>query len=1335
MARDDRKNSNRYTIWQWNCRGYRRKRGNLQQFIDSKSAGGVPDVIALQETGGQAKLSGYTSYFDEEHSDDKRTPVTTLVRRNVPAMRRETGIGTVDHVLVEIISAQKRGQGSVFVLNVYSSPQKRHRFKKLFRKVLDIAGKQPLVIVGDFNAPHPAWGYKKDLIKGRNLWLDCQQEALTLVTDPGCPTRTGNSVSVDTTPDLTFVRNVGEGTVRWTNLKENLGSDHFIVATDFVAGPTKAGCGTQLRLVDWDSFRLRRRCETADGNEESVGATRDITDLRAWVTQLHGDVKASTKTIPEEAGLEQTDARLLHMWEAKEGLQRRLAKQKYNRSLRRRLARLNKEIEDYANHLAQQTWHNRCDEMDRQMGLAKTWNTLRYLIDPQMSKTTQKQNLSKIIHKFEGSDEELVREIRNRYVGNDPRVKLKDYEGPSNPKLDEPITLTEVRGAIQALRTKSAPGPDGVTNKMLRNLDDDSIEALTRYLNWCWERGEIPAQWKDAKIVMIPKPGKKLHLENLRPISLTSCMGKLLEHVVLNRLHALMDERGLFPHTMIGFRPGLSTQDVMLRLKHKILDGEGCSPLDTRAILGLDLTKAFDSVKHEAIMESLEGLGVGTRTYNYVRDFLSNRTARLVVGGVESDVIEIGSRGTPQGSVLSPFLFNAVMIGLPRILDSIEGLEHSLYADDITIWSSGGGSDGEIQERLQRAADAVVEYAAPKGLRCSPQKSELLLYNPRRQTKSAMEAAKRSPPIELWAEGLRIPVVHSIRVLGLRIQANGHNMEAIKALEGSVHQTTRLISRIANRHRGMKEENLLRLVQAFVVSRVVYVVPFLNMLTSEKEKVDRLMRRAYKQALGIPITTSTETFAAMGLHNSVDELIEAQRIAQAERLSRSRTGRHILASLGIRYESQFGEKHSLPIATRGVLKIPPLPANMHPQRDVARRAARAAALKRQLEPNAGTTNVNRIYYVDAADYQITRRSPIRYGAMAAAVADHEGNLVASGSVWTTSPEVGEEVAIALAIGAAVADGHLEDDTPVQLTLETATTSAPALSIGEKAVTARIDRVVIISDSKAAIRNFAKGRVSLEATKVLFSLSESTISRLNKNPITLLWAPAHSGLPGNERAHEAARALTIRARVCESACIGAHGDGRTKAPSSPTGSEGTGQADGGVNLPSNPWPSASGRLVTYREILDHYRSSRLKYPPADKILERGQAVAWRLLQANRYPNPALYNRCYPGMYDAHCKWCKEAKADLAHMLWACSGPTDNNRVSNDIAQADPPHSGKDDANTMVEQYKERQKILSSLGITGPLSWETALLSTDPQIQKKMIQLAEGAAGAHGLLAAT
>lgn len=116
MARSNEK----YLIWQWNCRGFRRKRGNLRQYIDTKVQE-APDVIALQETGGQAKLSGYKSYGNA--LEDKAS-VATLVRRNLPVIEHETGVATVAHVLVEIIPTKQRSKGSVFVLNIYSSPRK-----------------------------------------------------------------------------------------------------------------------------------------------------------------------------------------------------------------------------------------------------------------------------------------------------------------------------------------------------------------------------------------------------------------------------------------------------------------------------------------------------------------------------------------------------------------------------------------------------------------------------------------------------------------------------------------------------------------------------------------------------------------------------------------------------------------------------------------------------------------------------------------------------------------------------------------------------------------------------------------------------------------------------------------------------------------------------------------------------------------------------------------------------------------------------------------------------------------------------------------------------------
>ncbi|KAM7297460.1 hypothetical protein ISCGN_022611 [Ixodes scapularis] len=254
-------------------------------------------------------------------------------------------------------------------------------------------------------------------------------------------------------------------------------------------------------------------------------------------------------------------------------------------------------------------------------------------------------------------------------------------------------------------------------------------------MNACWEKGSLPRQWKTAKAVLISKPGKKPQLDALRPISLTSCVGKLMEHVILKRLHKYMEDGELFPHTMIGFRPHLSTQDVMLRLKYQIVEGETSSHLDTRAVLGLDLTKAFDSIKHEAVLDNLEKLGVGKRMYHYVQDFLNERTAKITIGGVESDDIRLGGRGTPQGSVLSPYLFNVAMIGLPEKLEKIEGLYHSIYADDITIWITGG-SDGHIQDTLQEAIRTVEEYVTPRRLACSPQNQQ-----PRRHIPPGLNAA------------------------------------------------------------------------------------------------------------------------------------------------------------------------------------------------------------------------------------------------------------------------------------------------------------------------------------------------------------------------------------------------------------------------------------------------------------------------------------------------------------------------------------------------------------------------------------------------------------------
>ncbi|XP_077541084.1 uncharacterized protein LOC144153308 [Haemaphysalis longicornis] len=493
-----------------------------------------------------------------------------------------------------------------------------------------------------------------------------------------------------------------------------------------------------------------------------------------------------------------------------------------------------------------------------------------------------------------------------------------------------------------------------------------------------------------AEVRFIPKPGKSPHIENLRPISLTSCIGKIMERIILKRLQNHLDATQQMPDTMFGFRKHLGTQDVLIQLKEEVLvPATRHSP---RAILTLDLKGAFDNVAHEAILQNLAKTGCGERTYNYIVDFLSNRKAILKIGGVTSNPITLGSRGTPQGSVLSPLLFNIALLDLPEQLRRIPNLSHALYADDVTLWT-GPDSLGGLQDTLQLAADAVNEYANRCGLSCSPQKSELLVVRRRRTNKDVDN-------IQITLDGHDIKPSKSIRILGLLIQADGKNNALVEQLTKTIEQVTHMVRRVTNRHRGMKESDTLRLIQAFVLSRITYVTPYVILSRTEQEKIDVLIRKSLKQALGLPMSASTDKLLRMGLHNTVSELVEGHLSNQRARLARTRTGRSVLTKLQWVPRDQ-PQSQAIPESWRKSIIVHPIPRNMHPNYHQGRREARAKTLN-QIYSRVPTTT-----YTDAAHYNVKR-------AMVAVVTDGCKHLTSASIPRATAKET-EELAIALAL--------------------------------------------------------------------------------------------------------------------------------------------------------------------------------------------------------------------------------------------------------------------------------------------------------------------------------
>ena len=75
--------------------------------------------------------------------------------------------------------------------------------------------------------------------------------------------------------------------------------------------------------------------------------------------------------------------------------------------------------------------------------------------------------------------------------------------------------------------------------------------------------------WKEGLIVPIGKPQKpKTQVESYRPITLLSCIGKLYERIIQRRLEFIAEKDNYLSQSQSGFRKGLSTTDVLLRLEH-----------------------------------------------------------------------------------------------------------------------------------------------------------------------------------------------------------------------------------------------------------------------------------------------------------------------------------------------------------------------------------------------------------------------------------------------------------------------------------------------------------------------------------------------------------------------------------------------------------------------------------------------------------------------------------------------------------------------------------------------------------------------------------------------
>ncbi|KZS09746.1 Pol-like protein [Daphnia magna] len=194
--------------------------------------------------------------------------------------------------------------------------------------------------------------------------------------------------------------------------------------------------------------------------------------------------------------------------------------------------------------------------------------------------------------------------------------------------LNSKITIEELRLGMNNLKSQ-AMGQDLIHNTMLKNLTETNKKHILYLFNKLLETSYVPDSWKLATIIPIRKPAKPAHTpDSYRPISLTSCLGKIMEKIINRRLVWMFEKNRMRLRNQSGFRKGRGTMDNIIALEHFIREGfNKIQPQNTYAVF-LDIEKAFDTTWIQGLLYKLCNKGVTGEILGWLTNLLRNRKQR-----------------------------------------------------------------------------------------------------------------------------------------------------------------------------------------------------------------------------------------------------------------------------------------------------------------------------------------------------------------------------------------------------------------------------------------------------------------------------------------------------------------------------------------------------------------------------------------------------------------------------------------------------------------------------------------------------------------------------------
>jgi hypothetical protein len=684
----------------------------------------------------------------------------------------------------------------------------------------------------------------------------------------------------------------------------DIASDHFPLVLDLNFNTNNNNHNTppdlikyNVRRTDWDDFAIKLYQIIAN-NEYLTENTELYTpdDIDTYATELTSSYRKAIDTVtPKHRKPHEHRPRLPPFTIALINLRRKIRKEyatNLNSELRTLINYLNKTIKSLIKATKKQIVKDQAAIIASGPKNCKFWPTVRKLLKPNLTfnnyllhnnetitHPNDKINLFTLHYKAIFCAEPSP--SFNTYFYNLVNDNLPPLEPLTHSDfyaddhhLTAPITSTELDLIINKLPNNKASGPDNIVYEHIKNSPMIAILAIIRLFNAMLQTAYVPKIFKHAITTLIPKSNKNLLLINsYRPITLTPVLGKIFESILNKRLLKHVIENKVLHPYQTAFLPGRDTNENISHVIQSITRNFNNNKYTQ--IISLDIAQAFDRAWHAGILHNLKP-HASTHFLKIINSVMSNRSLSLKFEHTLSNDKIFPTHGVPQGSPLSPLLFNLLFSTAPFLNNNY--IQSYNYADD-SFFMSIADNPKDCWTNLKPTIEDFISWSNNFRLKIQTQKTETIFFTRRRST-------PQSAYPNVVIDSNVIIRAHKIRILGVIFDQHLTLTEHVKHITKNTKETISAIRKLMTAHINIHPRLAILLYKSLIKSKFIFAAPILLALKpSSWRPLQLIEHRALRAALRKGVRTRI---------NKMYDLAKLPRLqTDYQRLSQQTLLRHI----------------------------------------------------------------------------------------------------------------------------------------------------------------------------------------------------------------------------------------------------------------------------------------------------------------------------------------------------------------------------------------------------------------------------------------------------------